>query len=123
MASPSFDIDLPINTKKKANSDYGSLVSSNSNSNSPSILWSTTTSEGSGVFSDFASFMLLAIADAVESLGDTAKSAAESLREVEGEVRDEERDVHRQNRTTLAESSGFLPTHRSCRLPLSSISE
>lgn len=76
--------------KKKANQDYRSLV--NSLSTSLSILWSTTTSEGSGVFSDFASFMRLALADAADSLGDSAKSTAESLRHVEGEVQEGERD-------------------------------
>lgn len=37
--------------------------------------------------------MRLALADAAESLGDSAKNAAESLREVEGEVQEGERDA------------------------------
>lgn len=90
ISSASLDVDLPVDSQK-ANADYRALVSSLSNS--LSILWSTTTSEGSGVFSDFASFMRLALADAAESLGDSAKNAAESVREVEGEVQEGERDA------------------------------
>lgn len=77
ISSASLDVDLPVD-KQRANQDYRALVSSLSTS--LFILWSTTASKSSGVFSDFASFMCLALADAAESLPESTKSTAGALR-------------------------------------------
>ncbi|KAF8170753.1 hypothetical protein K438DRAFT_1613635 [Mycena galopus ATCC 62051] len=57
-----------------------------------SIVWQSISSEGSFLFSDFASFARLALADAAEAVQDQAGRAKESLREVEQGVQDGQRD-------------------------------
>ncbi|KAI0684681.1 hypothetical protein C8T65DRAFT_748562 [Cerioporus squamosus] len=57
-----------------------------------SIGWENLSQEGRSVFHDFASFMRLALADAAEHVGDSAKSAAEALREVDKDVQDGQRN-------------------------------
>lgn len=57
-----------------------------------SIVWENLSEEGKSVFHDFASFMRLALADAAESIGESALNAAESLREVDQDVQDGQRN-------------------------------
>ena len=56
------------------------------------IVWENLSQEGQSVFHDFASFMRLALADAAELVGDNALSAAESLREVDKDVAEGQRN-------------------------------
>ncbi|KAA1475233.1 hypothetical protein DENSPDRAFT_866855 [Dentipellis sp. KUC8613] len=89
LAAASLDVDVPMD-KQAASNDYRSLVASLRTS--LEILWTSATSEGSGVFSDFASFMRLSLADMAEAIGERAEKAAETLRAVEQEVQEGERD-------------------------------
>ncbi|RPD60459.1 hypothetical protein L226DRAFT_461468 [Lentinus tigrinus ALCF2SS1-7] len=57
-----------------------------------SIVWENLSEEGRSVFHDFASFMRLALADAAEHVGDSAKTAAEALREVDKDVQEGQRN-------------------------------
>ncbi|TFK87277.1 hypothetical protein K466DRAFT_117691 [Polyporus arcularius HHB13444] len=57
-----------------------------------SIAWENVSHEGRSVFHDFASFMRLALADAAEHVGDSAKTAADALREVDKGVQDGQRN-------------------------------
>jgi flagellin-like hook-associated protein FlgL len=54
-------------------------------------VWSNTTFEGSNLFSDFASFSRLSLADAAELVENSAASVKDSLRQMEGEVQDGDR--------------------------------
>lgn len=75
---------------KEASNDYQAAASSLRTS--LQIFWDNATTEGTGVFSDFASFTRLSLADAAELVGEKATQAAEGLRKVEGEVQAGERD-------------------------------
>ncbi|KAF7328983.1 hypothetical protein MVEN_02528300 [Mycena venus] len=57
-----------------------------------SIVWQSLSSEGSFLFSDFASFARLALADAAEAVQDQAGRAKDGLREIEEGVQDGQRD-------------------------------
>lgn len=57
-----------------------------------SILLSTMTQESQSVLHDFASFMRLALADAAEYVGQSAGSAAQTLRQVDEEIAKGERN-------------------------------
>ena len=89
ISATSLDVDVPMDSGE-ASSDYKAAASSLRTS--LQIFWDNATSEGSGVFSDFASFTRLSLADAAELVGEKATQAAESLRKVEGEVQAGERD-------------------------------
>ena len=95
----SLDVDVPMDSKE-ASSDYKAAASSLRTS--LQIFWDNATTEGSGVFSDFASFTRLCLADAAELVGEKATRAAESLRKVEGEVQAGERDSVGIKETTKA---------------------
>ncbi|OBZ65028.1 Uncharacterized protein C32A11.02c, partial [Grifola frondosa] len=56
------------------------------------VVWENISQEGRSVFHDFASFMRLALADAAEYVGQSAGGAAESLRELDKEVQEGERN-------------------------------
>ncbi|KAF9011677.1 hypothetical protein BDZ89DRAFT_963742 [Hymenopellis radicata] len=56
------------------------------------IIWSSISSESSEVFHDFSSFARLVIADAAEAVEEQAARAKSTLREVEKEVQDGQRD-------------------------------
>ncbi|KAI0752306.1 hypothetical protein C8Q80DRAFT_1217036 [Daedaleopsis nitida] len=57
-----------------------------------SIFWENISQEGQSVFHDFASFMRLAIADAADHVSDGAQQAADSLRLVDQEVQEGQRN-------------------------------
>lgn len=76
---------------KEASNDYQAAASSLRTS--LQIFWDNAATEGTGVFSDFASFTRLSLADAAELVGEKATQAAEGLRKVEGEVQAGERDA------------------------------
>lgn len=57
-----------------------------------SVLWDNLSQEGRSVFHDFASFMRLALADAADHVGASAQQAAETLREVNKEVQEGQRN-------------------------------
>jgi hypothetical protein len=56
------------------------------------IFWDSAVTEGSGVFSDFASFTRLSLADAAEVVGEKSSQVAQKLFKVEDEVQSGERD-------------------------------
>ncbi|KAH9168090.1 hypothetical protein EDB89DRAFT_2221259 [Lactarius sanguifluus] len=89
ISATSIDVDVPMDSGEASN-DYQAAASSLRTS--LQIFWDNATTEGSGVFSDFASFTRLSLADAAELVGEKASQAAESLRKVEGEVQAGERD-------------------------------
>ncbi|KAH9019658.1 hypothetical protein EDB84DRAFT_1516681 [Lactarius hengduanensis] len=89
ISATSIDVDVPMDSGEASN-DYQAAASSLRTS--LQIFWDNATTEGSGVFSDFASFTRLSLADAAELVGEKATQAAESLRKVEGEVQAGERD-------------------------------
>ncbi len=89
ISATSLDVDVPMDSREASN-DYQAAASSLRTS--LQIFWDNATTEGSGVFSDFASFTRLSLADAAELVGEKATQAAESLRKVEGEVQAGERD-------------------------------
>ncbi|KAI0291493.1 hypothetical protein B0F90DRAFT_1812128 [Multifurca ochricompacta] len=89
IASSSLDIDIPMDTGEALN-DYRAIISALRIS--LQIFWDNATIEGCGVFSDFASFTRLSLADAAEVVGEKSSRAAEKLRTVEGEVQAGERD-------------------------------
>ncbi|KAF8263478.1 hypothetical protein EI94DRAFT_1807164 [Lactarius quietus] len=86
----SLDVDVPMDSKEASN-DYHAAASSLRTS--LQIFWDNATTEGSGVFFDFASFTRLSLADAADLVGEKATQAAEGLRKVEGEVQAGERDA------------------------------
>lgn len=88
ITASTLDVDVPINSKE-ASSDYRAIVTSLRTS--LQIFWDNATIEGSGVFSDFASFTRLSLADAAEIVADKSSKAAEKLRVVECEVQSGER--------------------------------
>ncbi|KZT08287.1 uncharacterized protein LAESUDRAFT_697852 [Laetiporus sulphureus 93-53] len=57
-----------------------------------SLIWENISQEGRSVFHDFASFMRLALADAAEYVAQGAGATAESLREIDSEVQEGERN-------------------------------
>jgi hypothetical protein len=57
-----------------------------------SIVWQSISSEGSFLFSDFASFLRLALADAAEAVQGQAGRAADGLRDIEQGVQAGQRD-------------------------------
>ncbi len=57
------------------------------------IFWSGVSAESSSLFFDFSSFARLALADAAEAVEDQAARAKESLRQVDDEVQQGQRDV------------------------------
>ncbi|KAF7329086.1 hypothetical protein MKEN_00169100 [Mycena kentingensis (nom. inval.)] len=57
-----------------------------------SIVWQSIASEGSFLFSDFASFARLTLADAAEAVQGQAGRAKDGLREIDQEVQDGKRD-------------------------------
>ncbi|KAH9054954.1 hypothetical protein EDB87DRAFT_1567871 [Lactarius vividus] len=89
ISATSLDVDVPMDSGEASN-DYQAAASSLRTS--LQIFWDNATTEGSGVFSDFASFTRLSLADAAELVGEKATQTAESLRKVEGEVQTGERD-------------------------------
>ncbi|KAI0055356.1 hypothetical protein BV25DRAFT_1815676 [Artomyces pyxidatus] len=89
ISASSVDVDVPMD-KTEASQDYRAVV--NSLRSSLEILWTSATAEGSGVFSDFASFTRLSLADAADVVSEKAGQAADSLRGVEDEVQAGERD-------------------------------
>lgn len=56
-------------------------------------LWTGISIESTSLFSDFASFSRLALADAAELVESQAAKAKDSLRDVDEEVQEGERDV------------------------------
>ncbi|KAI9449050.1 hypothetical protein BJY52DRAFT_1127035 [Lactarius psammicola] len=89
ISATSLDVDVLMDSREASN-DYQAAASSLRTS--LQIFWDNATTEGCGVFSDFASFTRLSLADAAELVGERATQAAESLRKVEGEVQAGERD-------------------------------
>lgn len=75
---------------EEASNDYRAAASSLRTS--LQIFWDNAATEGCGVFSDFASFTRLSLADAAELVGEKATQAASNLRKVEDEVQAGERD-------------------------------
>ena len=57
-----------------------------------SVVWENLSQEGRSVFHDFASFMRLALADAAEHVGQGAQTAAKTLRQVDQEVQEGQRN-------------------------------
>ncbi|KAJ7262760.1 hypothetical protein B0H12DRAFT_1321788 [Mycena haematopus] len=57
-----------------------------------SIVWQSLSTEGGFLFSDFASFARLALADAAEAVQDQAGRAKDGLRDIEQGVQDGQRD-------------------------------
>ncbi|KAI0301492.1 hypothetical protein BC826DRAFT_569561 [Russula brevipes] len=90
IATASLDIDVPVDSGE-ASSDYRAIVTSLRTS--LEIFWDNAVTEGSGVFSDFASFTRLSLADAAEVVAEKSGKAAEKLRDIEGEVQSGERDT------------------------------
>jgi hypothetical protein len=90
ISATSLDVDVAMDSTEASN-DYQAAASSLRTS--LQIFWDNATTEGTGVFSDFASFTRLSLADAAELVGEKATQAAESLRKVEGEVQAGERDA------------------------------
>lgn len=90
IATASLDIDVPVDTGE-ASSDYRAIVTSLRTS--LEIFWDNAVTEGSGVFSDFASFARLSLADAAEVVAEKSGKTAEKLRDIEGEVQSGERDT------------------------------
>lgn len=89
ISATSLDVDVLMDTEEASN-DYQAIASSLRTS--LQIFWDSAVTEGSGVFSDFASFTRLSLADAAELFGERATQAAGSLRNVEDEVQAGERD-------------------------------
>ncbi|KAL0945603.1 hypothetical protein HGRIS_014759 [Hohenbuehelia grisea] len=67
------------------------------------ILWTNTTSQGSSLFEDFASFSRLALANAAEAIEGQAGSAKDKLREIDSEVQEGDRDAVGRKRRRLEE--------------------
>ena len=90
IAASSFDITISIDSKE-ASSDYraiGSLLRT-----FLQIFRDSVATEGFGVFSDFASFTRLSLADVAELVAEKSTKTASKLRNVEGEVQSGERDA------------------------------
>ncbi|KAJ6510455.1 hypothetical protein C8R45DRAFT_1160962 [Mycena sanguinolenta] len=68
-----------------------------------SIVWQSLSTEGGFLFSDFASFTRLALADAAEAIQDGAASAKDALRNVEQGVQDGQRDSLGRDKERLEE--------------------
>jgi hypothetical protein len=84
------DSSSDVVNKKEVSSDLDAVRSSLSTI--LSIVWQSLSSEGSFLFSDFASFARLSLADVAEVVQDQASRAKDGLREVEQEVQDGQRD-------------------------------
>ncbi|KAF5340103.1 hypothetical protein D9758_013155 [Tetrapyrgos nigripes] len=67
------------------------------------IVWNSVTSEGSGLFQDFASFSRLSLADAAEIIEHQAGQAKETLRRVDQEVQEDKRDAIGRDKQRLEE--------------------
>lgn len=57
-----------------------------------SLVWENLSQEGRSVFHDFASFMRLALADAADYVAHGAEATAESLRQLDTEVQEGQRN-------------------------------
>ncbi|KAJ7334757.1 hypothetical protein DFH08DRAFT_939527 [Mycena albidolilacea] len=68
-----------------------------------SIVWQSISSEGSFLFSDFASFLRLALADAAEAVQGQAGRAADGLRDIEQGVQAGQRDTLGRDKKRLEE--------------------
>jgi hypothetical protein len=68
-----------------------------------SIIWSSVTSEGTSLFQDILSFLRLSIADAAELVQEHAGRAKESLRTVDKEVQEGQRDPLGRDKKRLEE--------------------
>ena len=77
--------------REEATHDYRAVASSLRTS--LQVLWTNATTEGGGVFTDFASFLRLSVADAAEAVSKTAAHTADSLRQTEDEVQSGDRDA------------------------------
>ncbi|KAI0260070.1 hypothetical protein BC834DRAFT_942513 [Gloeopeniophorella convolvens] len=89
LSSSSLDIDVSIDSEEASN-DYRAVATSLRTS--LQIFWDSAATEGSGVFSDFASFTRLSLADAADAVSEKAGDAAQKLRHVEDEVQSGDRD-------------------------------
>ncbi len=67
------------------------------------IIWSSISSESSEVFRDFSSFARLILADAAEAVEEQASRAKSTLREVEQEVQEGQRDSLGRDKERLKE--------------------
>ncbi|KAF9523026.1 hypothetical protein CPB83DRAFT_68008 [Crepidotus variabilis] len=67
------------------------------------IMWSSYTSEGSALFSDFFSVLRTSLADAAEIVEAQAGAAKESLRNIESEVQEGKRDTLGRDKQRLEE--------------------
>ena len=68
-----------------------------------SIVWSSVSSEGTSLFQDILSFLRLSIADAAELVQEHAGRAKESLRSVDKEVQEGQRDPLGRDKKRLEE--------------------
>jgi hypothetical protein len=82
-------MDVPTDSGQVSN-DYQAIASSLRTS--LQLFWDNAVTEGSGIFSDFASFTRLSLAGAAEVAGEKSSQAAQKLRKVEDEVQAGERD-------------------------------
>ena len=89
IAASSLDLDVPMDSGELSN-DYQAITSTLRTS--LQIFWDSAVTEGSGVFSDFASFTRLSLADAAEVVGEKSSQVAQKLFKVEDEVQSGERD-------------------------------
>jgi len=90
IAASSLEIGASVDSKE-ALSDYRAVV--RSLWTTLQIFWDNAATEGFGVFSDFASFTRVSLADVAEFVAEKSGNAAEKLRDVEDEVQSGERDV------------------------------
>ncbi|KAH9953742.1 hypothetical protein BC827DRAFT_1246480 [Russula dissimulans] len=90
ITASSLEIDAAVDSKE-ALSDYRAIV--RSLWTSLQIFWDNAATEGFGVFSDFASFTRLSLADVAEFISEKSDKAVEKLRNIEEEVQSGERDV------------------------------
>ena len=82
-------MDIPVDSKQASN-DYRAIVASLRTS--LQIFQDSAVTESFGVFSDFASFTRLSLADAAEFVAEKSNKAAGKLRGVESEVQSGEHD-------------------------------
>jgi len=82
-------MDIPVDSKQSSN-DYRAIVASLRTS--LQIFQDSAVTESFGIFSDFASFTRLSLADVAEFVAEKSNKTAEKLRGVESEVQSGERD-------------------------------